>query len=230
MTIKEIIDARNENSKNNNKLYNDTITKWNSLEAQTQYKTEFIKENLQKELQTIRNKEGSDNLHFNKQLKDEVEKLCNKVKASIYPTFEKPSDYSTQVSNAINIINSLGSNITDASANTILEPFKNDYTQMKIFNIMLENIANKAVEANKNLTPINFTKTFSHFNECAEVMNKCDEILQITETLFLRAKTEDKHTAFNGTYIVCSYSDSYSEIVDQQRLITLTSEVSVYAE
>lgn len=230
MTIKEIIEARNENSNNNNKLYNDTITKWTSLEAQEQYKPEFIRENLQKELQAIRNKEGSDNLQFNKQLKNEVNKLCNKVKTSIYPDFEKPADYSTQVSNAINIINSLGSNITDESANIILEPFKNDYTQMRIFNIMLENIANKAVEANKNLTPIKFTETFSHFNECSEVMNKCDEILKISESLFLHTKTEDNHKLFNGAYIVCSYSDSYSEIADQQRLIALLTEVNIYAE
>lgn len=229
MTIKEIIDARNENSKNNSKLYNDTITKWTSLEAQTQYKPEFIRENLQKELKILNNKEGSDNLQFNKQLKDEAEKLYNKIKTSIYPDFEKPADYTTQIANAISVINSLDSNITDESANIILEPFKNDYAQMKIFNIMLENIANKKVEANKNLTPIKFTETFSHFNECAEVMEKCDEIMKIAESLFLHTKTENNYKQFVGGYIAESYSDSYSEIADQQRIITLTAEVSAYA-
>lgn len=230
MTIKEIIDARNENSKNNSKLYKDTVIKWTSLETQTQYKPEFIRENLQKELKIINNKEGSDNLQFNKQLKDEAEKFCNKIKTSIYPDFEKPTDYSTKIANAINIINSLGSNITDESANIVLEPFKNDYAQMKIFNIMLENIANKVVEANKNLTPIKFTETFSHFNECAEVMEKCDAIMKIAESLFLHAKTENNYKQYAGGYIAESYTDSYSEIVDQQRILTLILEVSAYAK
>ncbi len=230
MTIKEIIAARNENSKNNNKLYNDTIAKWTSLDSQVQYNPAFIKENLRKELEIINNKEGADNLQFNKQLKNEVEKLCNKIKCSIYPDFEKPVDYTTQIANALNVINSLGSNITDKSANIILEPFKNDYDQMKIFNIILENIANKTVEANKNLTPIKFTETFSHFNECAEVMEKCDEIMKIAESLFLHTKIENNYTRFDDSYMVNSYTDSYSEIAGQQRIITLITEVSAYAD
>lgn len=94
---------------------------------------------------------------------------------------------------------------------------------------MLDNVAKKENIVSSGYS-IKFEKTFEHFNECTNLMDLCDEMTEIANSIFIHEKCSIDHRNFNGTLIAGSYTDSYAETADQERLISLVNEVNKNVE
>ena len=226
MTIKQIIAERNKNFNDTQNAIKEAIKKWTSRDYQAVYSQDYLIEQLKAELTSLRLALIEADKGFNVALNREVANIRDSIKGRFFAVFEKPADYSTQITNALQMITMLGSKLDDKTASTILETFKNDFEQLAIFNSILLHAIQDSDELDTR-----FSETFSQYNKCKSALDSCEEMAEIAKLLFIHKKYDDFNngTTFYGQFFSGQY-DGYDEIDGQQKIVELAVELERGAE
>lgn len=224
MTIKQIIEERNKNFNETQNTIKAVIKKWTSRDYQATYAQDYIIEQLKAELTSLRLALVEADKGFNVALNREVASIRDSIKSRFFADFEKPADYSTQITNALQMMTMLGSKIDDKTASTILAPFKNDFEQLSIFNSILLSTVQDSNEGDTR-----FAETFSQYNKCKSALNVCEEMSEIAKSLFIHKKYDTDGTIFYGHLFSAQY-DSYAELDGQQKIVELSTQLERCAE
>lgn len=132
--------------------------------------------------------------------------------------FAKPADYSAQIANALECIKTLGSHITEADVDMLLEPFKADYGQMKIFQRIIDQREQTFCEV-EHRQPKDFSKTFETVEACTLALQESEELKEIADKAFTWPKLEGEGRGFAGIWFVFEKHDTYNELAGQSTLL-----------
>lgn len=226
MTIKQIIDERNKNFNDAQTAIKETIKKWTSKDYQAVYSQDYLIEQLKAELSSLQLALTEADKGFNVALNREVANIRDSIKGHFFADFEKPADYSTQITNALQMITMIGNKLDDKTASTILEPFKNDFEQLAIFNSILLHTIQDSNELDER-----FSETFDRYNTCKSALDTCEKMIEIAKSLFVHKKCDDLNNGitFYGQVFSGQY-DGYDEIDGQQKIVELETELERGAE
>lgn len=221
MTIKQIIAERNKNFNDTQNAIKEAIKKWTSKDYQTIYAQDYLAEQLKVEISSLQLALTDADKGFNVALNREVANIRDSIKGRFFVDFEKPADYSTQIANALQIIAMLGDKLDDKTASVVLEPFKNDFEQLSIFNYIILHTVQGSYELDTS-----FSETFGQYNKCKSALATCEEMAEIAKSLFMHKKYDDasSSTIFYGQYFFAQ-CDGYEEMAGQQNIIKLTTEL-----
>ena len=220
--IQVIIDAYHANSEQLAKEIKRIVEEW-GVEVNA-YKLEYIQEQIRNEVAAARSNAEKLNKVYNQKLKV----ILDEAKKTVLPELKKtskPSDYATQVNNALQFLMIEAEQINDDTAYMILKDFIDDLDQMKLF----KNVIGKRVDLidpNGNTT---FPKTFGKLNKVEMVMNTFDEMESIANMLFIYPREDGETYIMNGQ----AYSvpvDSYEQMVDEESIIGFAEIVEDYAK
>lgn len=220
--IQAIIDAYHANSEQLAKEIKRIVEEW-GVEVNA-YKLEYIQEQIRNEVAAARSNAEKLNKVYNQKLKV----ILDEAKKTVLPELKKtskPSDYATQVNNALQFLMIEAEQINDDTAYMILKDFIDDLDQMKLF----KNVIGKRVDLidpNGNTT---FPKTFGKLNKVEMVMNTFDEMESIANMLFIYPREDGETYIMNGQ----AYSvpvDSYEQMADEESIIGFAEIVEDYAK
>jgi F0F1-type ATP synthase membrane subunit b/b' len=220
--IQAIIDAYHENSEQLAKEIKRIVEEWGA-EVNT-YSMQYINEQIRNEVAAARSNADKINKVYNQKLKVILDEAKGKVLPELKKT-SRPSDYATQVNNALQFLVIEAEQINDDTAYMILKDFIDDLDQMKLF----KNVIGKRVDLidpNGNTT---FPKTFGKLNKVEMVMNTFDEMESIANMLFIYPREDGETYIMNGQ----SYSvpvDSYEQMADEESIIGFAEIIEEYAK
>ena len=221
--IKELIDAYHGNNEVVAKEIKRIVEEWG--EQVNAYQMEYIQEQIQSEISTLRTNSEKTHETYNQKLKP----ILNKAKKQVLPElFNKPtqsSDYATRVSNALKFLELEGEQITDESAYMILKDFIDDIDQMKLF----KNVIGKKVELEDQNGNSTFPKTFGKLNKIEMILNTFEEMESIANMLFIYPR-EDGQTFIVGGQAYSVPIDSYEQMNDEENIIDFAKIIEEYAE
>lgn len=221
--IQAIIDAYHDNNEQLAKEIKRIVEEWGA-EVNT-YAMEYIKEQIRNEVTAARSNAEKLNKVYNQKLKVILDEAKKKVLPELSNKATRPSDYATQVNNALQFLVIEAEQINDDTAYMILKDFIDDLDQMKLF----KNVIGKRVDLidpNGNTT---FPKTFGKLNKVEMVMNTFDEMESIANMLFIYPREDGETYIMNGQ----SYSvpvDSYEQMADEESIIGFAEIIEEYAK
>lgn len=220
--IQAIIDAYHANSEQLAKEIKRIVEEWGA--EVNIFAMDYIKEQIRNEVAAARSNAEKLNKVYNQKLKV----ILDEAKKTVLPELKKtskPSDYATQVNNALQFLVIEAEQINDDTAYMILKDFIDDLDQMKLF----KNVIGKRVDLidpNGNST---FPKTFGKLNKVEMVMNTFDEMESIANMLFVYPREDGETYIVNGQ----AYSvpvDSYEQMADEESIIGFAEIVEDYAK
>ncbi len=222
MKITEIIKKRNAARDEFEKRMDKAILDGLSGEMRSTYTEKTLASKLRETLDAISAEERELYISLNAKLKAEVRSLIERVKSNLgILDIASPTDIRTkdavEMSNALQSISLLGSNITDKSASMILAPFKKDLEKMTLFEEIISSITG-------SVTLENFNESFGEHFARKEALAKCDELTQIAETIFLHKKLNANGKTFYNE-VFCSTYDCYDELADQDTIVEKFAEL-----
>ena len=156
--IQAIIDAYHANSEQLAKEIKRIVEEWGA--EVNIFAMDYIKEQIRNEVTAARSNAEKLNKVYNQKLKV----ILDEAKKTVFPELKKtsrPTDYATQVNNALQFLVIEAEQINDDTAYMILKDFIDDLDQMKLF----KNVIGKRVDLidpNGNST---FPKTFGKLNK-----------------------------------------------------------------
>ena len=220
--IQAIIDAYHDNSEQLAKEIKRIVEEWGA--EVNIFAMDYIKEQIRNEVTAARSNAEKLNKVYNQKLKV----ILDEAKKTVFPELKKtsrPTDYATQVNNALQFLVIEAEQINDDTAYMILKDFIDDLDQMKLF----KNVIGKRVDLidpNGNST---FPKTFGKLNKVEMVMNTFDEMESIANMLFVYPREDGETYIVNGQ----AYSvpvDSYEQMADEESIIGFAEIVEDYAK
>lgn len=220
--IQAIIDAYHANSEQLAKEIKRIVEEWGA--EVNIFAMDYIKEQIRNEVTAARSNAEKLNKVYNQKLKV----ILDEAKKTVFPELKKtsrPTDYATQVNNALQFLVIEAEQINDDTAYMILKDFIDDLDQMKLF----KNVIGKRVDLidpNGNST---FPKTFGKLNKVEMVMNTFDEMESIANMLFVYPREDGETYIVNGQ----AYSvpvDSYEQMADEESIIGFAEIVEDYAK
>ena len=220
--IQAIIDAYHDNSEQLAKEIKKVVEEWGA-EVNT-YAMEYIQEQIRNEVAAARSSSEQLNKVYNQKLKVILDDAKKKVLPELLTKATKPSDYATQVNNALQFLMIEGEAINDESAYMILKEFVDDLDQMKLF----KNVIGKKVDLidpNGNST---FPLTFGKLNKVEMILNSFNEVDAIANMLFIYPREDGQTFIVNGQ----AYSvpiDSYEQMAGEDSIISFAEIIEEYA-
>lgn len=220
--IQAIIDAYHDNSEQLAKEIKRIVEVWGA--KVNDYKIERINENIRNEVAAARSSSEKLNKVYNQKLKVILDEAKKKVLPELSTKTTKPSDYATQVNNALQFLMIESEAINDESAYMILKEFVDDLDQMKLF----KNVIGKKVDLidpNGNST---FPLTFGKLNKVEMILNSFNEVDAIANMLFVYPREDGQTYIVNGQ----SYSvpiDSYEQMAGEDSIISFAEIIEEYA-
>lgn len=220
--IQAIIDAYHDSSEQLEKGIKRIVEEWGA-EVNT-YTLDYINEQIRNEVAAARSSSELLNKVYNQKLKVILDEAKKKVLPELSTKASKPSDYATQVNNALQFLIIEAEQITDESAYMILNNFIDDLDQMKLF----KNVIGKKVDLidpNGNTT---FPLTFGKLNKVEMILNSFNEMDAIANMLFIYPRGDGQTFIVNGQ----AYSvpiDSYEQMAGEDSMISFAEIIEEYA-
>jgi len=182
----------------------------NGIDANAMYKPEYIRETIKKEMDAALENNKKLNMVYNQQIKNAIETAKKQMLPMLFKKEAKPSDYAIKVSNALQLIQMEGAEISDEAAHEYLNIFIDDYDQMKIF----KRVIGKQVELETATGESAFPMTFGKLNKIELALNMFNEMEGISENIFLHKKLDGQiYTVNHVQYIIPR--DGYGEVSDE---------------
>ena len=221
--IKELIEAYHAINETVAKEIKRIVEEW-GVEVNT-YAMEYIQEQIRNEVAAVRS--NAEKLHkvYNQKLKVILDEVKQKVLPELESTGTKPSDYATQVNNALQFLMIEAEQINDDTAHMILKDFIDDLDQMKLF----KNVIGKKVDLEDPNGNSTFPRTFGKLNKIEMVMNTFEEMESIANMLFIYPREDGQTFIMNGQ----AYNvpvDSYEQMNDEENIIGYAKIIEEYAE
>jgi hypothetical protein len=164
--IKKRIKAAIEAYKKENKELKEQIDAW---KKDTIYSNEYKQTNIEK----LQEKLKENNIKH----KEEVKSILAEEKKTVFgEPATKPADYQVQISNALKFIELAGDTLNEERAIKILEPFKDDYETMKLF----QDVVTKQATSLSN----GFVNAFEKTSHITELKNSFDTVESTYDGLF----------------------------------------------
>lgn len=227
--IQAIIDAYHANNEQLAKEIKRIIEEW-SAEVNT-YAMDYIKQQISKEVTAARESSEKQNKTYNQELNNILDKAKKTVLPELYTKATKPSDYSRQISNAIEYLKIKGQDITDESAYMILKDFIDDFDQMKLFKDIIETLIKPVnpiglIDANGKTT---FPLTFGKLNKIETILNSFNDMDAIANMLFIHPREEGEMYIVNGQAYSISH-DSLKQMEGEESIIGFAKIIEKYAK
>lgn len=227
--IQELIDAYHGNNEELAKEIKRIVEEWG--QQVNAFRMEYIQEQISNEVEAALKDANKVNEVYNQKLKVVIDEGKKQILSNYLKKFEKPADYATQVSNAIEYLKLEGEEITDESAYMYLKDFMEDYDQMKVFKNVIEKLIKRInptglTDAEGKTT---FPKTFGKLNKIETILNSFNEIESIAENLFIYPREDGQTFIMNGQ----SYSvpvDSYEQMAGEENIIDFAKIIEEYAK
>lgn len=226
--IQAIIDAYHDNNEQLAKEIKRIVEEW-TAQVNT-YAMDFIKEQIRNEVAAARSSSEKLNKVYNQKLKVILDDAKKQVLPELSTKATKPTDYSRQISNAIEYLKIKDRNITDESAYMILKDFIDDLDQMKLFKDIIETLIKPInpfglIDADgKNIFP----KTFGKLNKIETVLNSFNEIGAIANMLFIYPREDGEMYIINGQAYSVPH-DSLKQIEGEDYIIKYAETIEEYA-
>lgn len=220
--IQAIIDAYHDNSEQLEKEIKRIVEEW-TAQVNT-YAMDYIKEQIRNEVTAARSSSEQLNKVYNQKLNVILDDAKKKVLPELTTKGARPSDYATQVNNALQFLMIEAEQITDESAYMILKEFVDDLDQMKLF----KKVIGKRVELEDTLGNSTFPKTFGKLNEVEMILNSFNEVDAIANRLFIYPREDGQTYIVNGQ----AYSvpvDSYEQMAGEDTIISFAKIIEEYA-
>lgn len=221
--IQAIIDAYHDNNEQLAKEIKRIVEEWGA--QVNDYKIERINENIRNEVAAARSSSEKLNKVYNQKLKVILDEAKKKVLPELSAKGSRPSDYATQVNNALQFLMIEGEALNDESAYMILKEFVDDLDQMKLF----KKVIGKKVELEDHNGNSTFPLTFGKLNKVEMILNSFNEMDAIANMLFIYPREDGETYIVNGQ----AYSvpiDSYEQMAGEDSIISFAKIIEDYAK
>ncbi len=237
--IQKLIDSYNGNSEKKLKEYKAAIETFKDSSYKEMYTDQGMRQAIKEKLDKV----TAEWVEFDTELNDTLQELVKNAKEEIFKKLSskeaktKPTDYNLQVSNAIQFLNAELSDgkysskmhtdkylieEKDEELYQILKEFTLDFDVMKQFRKMVERKVSYIRLGDGSCI---FPKTFNDLIKYDEIMSNFNEVENISQFLFLDARTDSGELiTVNGL----SYSlpwDTYKHRVGLVNIVNYASEV-----
>ncbi|QUH18690.1 hypothetical protein [Alkaliphilus sp. B6464] len=220
--IQAIIDAYHDNSEQLAKEIKRIVEEWGA--EVNAYKMDYIKEQIRNEVAAARSSSELLNKVYNQKLNVILDEAKKKVLPELSTKATRPSDYATQVNNALQFLMIEAEQITDETAYMILKNFIDDLDQMKLFKSVIGKKVD-LIDPNGNTT---FPLTFGKLNKVEMILNSFNEMDAIANMLFVYPREDGETYIVNGQ----AYSvpiDSYEQMAGEDSIISFAEIIEEYA-